>query len=129
VRTTQRKGDIAVSQAIASFTKLGFDVAIPITESAPYDLLVDIGKEIKKVQVRYSTEGEVDLRRVHSNSKGYVVKKIKEEVYDWLSIYKADGTEYLIEECLIGRRSLKPTNKNLLINESRKFLTTEKLQE
>ena len=117
-----------MSQAIASFTKLGFDVAVPITESAPYDLLVDTGKEIKKVQVRYSTDGDVDLRRIHSNSKGYVVRKIKEKVYDWLYIYKGDGTEYLIEECLIGRRSLKPTYKNLLLNKSRMFLNSAALR-
>lgn len=116
MRTTQRKGDIAVSQAIASFTKLGFDVAVPLTESAPYDLIVDLGDEIKRVQVRYSGLREVDLRRVHSNSKGYVVKKIKEKVYDWLYIYCADGEEFLIKECLLERRSIKPTPEFLLLN-------------
>jgi hypothetical protein len=41
MRETQRKGDIAVSQAIATFTKMGFDVSIPFTESAAYDLVAD----------------------------------------------------------------------------------------
>lgn len=123
MRFTQRKGDIAVSQAIASFTKLGFDVSVPLTESAPYDLIVDTGKEIKRVQVRYSGDGEVDLRRIHSNSKGYVVKKVRDQVYDWLYIFKSDGTEFLVEECLIGRRSLQPTEKHLLLNSKRIFLT------
>lgn len=109
MRTTQRKGDLAVAQAIASFTKLGYDVAIPLTESASYDLIVDTGKALYRVQVRYSTSGEVDLRRIHSNSKGYVIKKAKRGAYDWLYVYKASSAEeFLIVNCPFGRRSIKP---------------------
>jgi len=114
MRTTQRKGDIAVSQAIARFTKMGYDVSLPITESASYDLIVDIGKELKKVQVRYSSVREVALRRVHSNSNGYVVKKTKPNAYDWLYIFKVTGEEYLIKECLANRNSIVPTGEYLI---------------
>ena len=86
MRTTQRKGDIAVSQAIARFTKMGYDVALPLTESAHYDLIVDTGEELKRVQVKYSGAREVALRRIHSNSNGYVVKKTGLNAYDWLYI-------------------------------------------
>lgn len=114
MRTTQRKGDIAVSQAIARFTKIGYDVALPLTESAPYDLIVDTGKEIKRVQVRYSGVKEVSLRRIHSNSKGYVVKKTKTNAYDWLYIFKSNGKEYLIKKCLVNRNSIVPTINYLI---------------
>lgn len=114
MRVTQRKGDMAVTQAIATFTQMGFDVSLPITESAPYDLVVDVEEVLVRVQVRYSSSGSVDLRRVHSNSKGYVVKKVLSKVYDWLYVYKADGTQYLIKECMIGRRSFKPTEEFLV---------------
>lgn len=114
MRLTQRKGDTAVAKAISTFTSLGFDVAIPLTESAAYDLIIDTQRSLKRVQVRYSTNGEVDLRRIHSNSKGYVVKKIMEKSYDWLYVLKGNGTEYLIKECLLNRRSLKPLEKNTL---------------
>lgn len=80
MRITQRKGDIAVSQAIATFTKLGFDVSLPITESAAYDLILDTPNGLKRVQVRYASTSDVDLRRIHSNSKGYVVKKSKKNL-------------------------------------------------
>lgn len=114
MRTTQRKGDIAVSQAIARFTKMGYDVALPLTESASYDLIVDIGKILKRVQVRYSSAKEVALRRVHSNSKGYVVKKTKVNAYDWLYIFKNTGEEYLIKKCLSNRNSITPGSRYLL---------------
>jgi hypothetical protein len=109
MRTTQRKGDIAVSQAIARFTKMGFDVSIPLTESAHYDLIVDTGEEIKRVQVRYCGVRQVSLRRVHSNSKGYVVKKTKINSYDWLYVFKNSGEEYLFKQCLANRNSIVPT--------------------
>lgn len=41
MRLTQRKGDLATTQAISTFTRMGFDVSIPVTESAQYDLIVD----------------------------------------------------------------------------------------
>lgn len=114
MRDTQRKGDIAVSQAIASFTKMGFDVSLPLTESASYDLIVDIGRKLMKVQVRYSSVKEIPLRRIHSNSKGYVIKKTKPNAYDWLFIFKNTGEEYLIKKCLANRTTITPGLKYLL---------------
>lgn len=121
MRITQKKGDIAVSQAITTFTKSGFDVALPITESAAYDLIVDTNKGLKRVQVRYTSTNEVDLRRIHSNSKGYVVKKSKENAYDWLYVLKSNGQEFLIKSCLFNRRSISPKNTDL-INQKIQFM-------
>jgi len=109
MRTTQHKGDLAVAQAIATFTRLGHDVALPITESAAYDIIVDHKNSLKRVQVRFSSSKDVELRRIHSNSQGYVIKKTKRNAYDWLYVYFPDGREYLIKKCLDGRRSIKPT--------------------
>ena len=64
--------------------------------------------------MRYSSVREVALRRIHSNSKGYVVKKTKPKAYDWLYIFKNTGEEYLIKECLSGRNSIVPRSENLL---------------
>ena len=114
-RITQRKGDIAVSRAIFSFTKKGFDVSLPITESAAYDIVVDDGEKLYRVQVRYSSSGEVDLRRIHSNSRGYVVKKVSAVVYDWLYVLTSDEKEYLIRSCYIGRRSVKMTEGDIFL--------------
>ena len=114
VRNTQRKGDIGVSQAIATFTRLGWDVSIPLTESAAYDLIVDDTDSLARVQVRYTSSDEVDLRRVHSNSTGYIIKKTIDNAYDWIYVLKSDGREYLIKQCLSGRRSIKPTDIHLI---------------
>jgi hypothetical protein len=109
MRNTQRKGDYAVAKAISSFTRVGYDVLIPITESAPYDIAVELDGLIKRVQVKYCSSEDVDLRRIHSNSKGYVVKKTEKNAYDWLYVLTSEETEYLIKECLHGRSTIRPT--------------------
>lgn len=114
MRITQRKGDIAVAYAITRFTVMGFDVALPVTESASYDLIVDTGTKLVRVQVRYCSVREVALRRIHSNSKGYVVKKTITNAYDWLYVYKKTGEEYLIKQCLSNRNSIVPTKEYLV---------------
>ena len=114
MRTTQLKGDIAVTQAIATFTRLGMEVSLPVTESAAYDLVVEENGYLYKVQVRYCGNGEVELRRIHSNSKGYVIKKTKILAYDWLYVYEPSGDEYLYRKCFEGRRSLKPSKEFLI---------------
>jgi hypothetical protein len=114
MRSTQRKGDVAVAQAITTFTKMGYDVGVPLTESAAYDLLVDIGDVVKRVQVRYTSSHQVDLRRIHSNSKGYVVKRTRSGAYDWLYVLKSTGEEFLLETCLPGRRSWNPDSSHAI---------------
>jgi hypothetical protein len=106
VRSTQRKGDIATARAVATFTALGWDVSIPLTESAAYDLIVDSGDGLHRVQCKYVSGRDVDLRRIHSNAQGYVVKPGLEGAYDWLYVMRPDGSEYLRRECLAGRRSV-----------------------
>ena len=62
MRTTQREG---------------YNVSIPLTESAAYDLVVDDGERLWRVQCKYTSNPrrQVDLRRIHSNSTGYIVKE------------------------------------------------------
>ena len=98
MRETQRKGDIATTKAIAYFTEKGYDVSVPITESASYDLIVEKDCVCYRVQCKYSNNKSVDLRRIHSNSKGYVVKKNKINDYDWLFVFYKNKL-YLIKEC------------------------------
>ena len=114
MRDTQRKGDIAVSSSIATFTRLGYDVSLPVTDSAAYDVVVDDSTGLYRVQVRYFSGIEVELRRIHSNSRGYVIKKTKTQAYDWLYILKSSGEEYLIKQCLDGRRSIRPSSGYLI---------------
>jgi hypothetical protein len=79
---------------------MGFDVAVPLTESAAYDLVVDDGDRLRRIQCKFAAGRQVDLRRIHSNSNGYVAKRTAAGAYDWLYVLRSDGSEYLIKECL-----------------------------
>ena len=114
MRATQRKGDTATARAVATFTEMGFDVALPLTESAAYDLIVDDGDCLLRVQCKFAAGQQVDLRRIHSNSNGYVVKRTKSGAYDWLYVLRGDGAEYLIKECLSERRAINLREKDRL---------------
>ena len=116
MRSTQRKGDYAATRAIASLTRFGFDVSIPITESASYDLIAEKDGVVKRVQVRYTSNKEVDLRRIHSNSRGYIVKKTVVNSYDWLYVLNSIDNEYLFQRCFHERRSVTPCEADLLSN-------------
>ena len=87
---------------------MGYDVSIPLTESAAYDLVVDDGQLLTRVQCKFSgsPRREVDLRRIHSNSAGYVVKRTRAGSYDRLYILDGGDAEYLVKKCLAGRRSV-----------------------
>jgi PD-(D/E)XK endonuclease len=87
---------------------MGYDVSIPLTESAAYDLIVDNGQRLARVQCKFcgSLRRGVDLRRIHSNSEGYVVKRVAEGAFDWLYALDGEGFEYLLEQCPAGRRSV-----------------------
>lgn len=113
MRETQIKGDSATTQAIATFTRLGYDVSIPVTESAAYDIIVDLKGKLLRVQCKWcgSKNWEVGLRNIHSNSKGYVVKTYADDAFDALYVLRSDGEEFLIRECLSGRRSIRVNNE------------------
>ena len=117
MRITQRKGDVATAQAVATFTELGYDVSIPLTESARYDLVVDDGSGLHRVQVKYSSRKKVDVRSIHSNSQGYVVKKARGNDYDWLYVLQVDHAgrkEFLFRHCFADRNAVTLCTENLL---------------
>ena len=51
MKKTQREGAIAVSQAIATFTRQGYDVLILLADSATYDLVVDFNDALVKYRL------------------------------------------------------------------------------
>ena len=105
-RETQKKGDLAKAKAISYFTELGYEVSILITESAAYDLIVDDDIGLFKVQTKYSSRDDVDLRRIHSNAKGYVVKRYEESAFDWLFVYRPDGRIYVFKDSPASKKSI-----------------------
>lgn len=111
---TQYKGDVGLAAAILYFVQERYYVSLPTTESAPYDLIVDNGSELYRVQTKFTSGKAVDLRCIHSNSGGYVVKHYADKAYDWLFVYRADGEKFLIKESLFGQSTIVPRAEHLI---------------
>lgn len=49
---SKKQGDIGMCYAMAYYAKLGWTVSVPVTDSQDYDLVVDNGTRLFKVQVK-----------------------------------------------------------------------------
>lgn len=49
---SKKQGDIGMCYAMAYYAKLGWIVSVPVTDSQDYDLVVDNGTRLFKVQVK-----------------------------------------------------------------------------
>ena len=108
----KKQGDTGLALAIAWFAKNEFTVCLPLTDSQDYDLIVESEGELKRVQVRTTTQiaasGKfmVNLRVLGGNRSGTgVVKKSQALKYDVLFVVTDHGDQYLIPKCDIERLS------------------------
>ena len=53
---SKKQGDIGMCYAMAYYSKLGWTISIPITDSQDYDLIVDTGANLLKVQIKTTTQ-------------------------------------------------------------------------
>lgn len=51
-RSTKKIGDISEAHVIAAFTKRGYKVLLPFGEDHRYDLVIDDGEKLSRVQVK-----------------------------------------------------------------------------
>ncbi len=71
---TKQQGDIGVAQAIYYYTKEGFQVSIPNTDSTKYDLIVDDGQGVNsKIAPRTHGLFRVQCKTTYSRREGVPV--------------------------------------------------------
>jgi hypothetical protein len=101
-RNSKKKGDVGLGAAIAYFTRMGYCVCLPLTDSQEYDLVVDIDGNLNKVQVKttaYKTKHgiySVGLRTLGGNQSFHTVKNFNKDLIDLLFILCETGDSYLI---------------------------------
>lgn len=73
----KKQGDMGMCYAIAYYSKLGWTISIPVTDSQDYDLIVDTGTKLLKVQVKTTTQISehgiyiVSLKTCEGNKSGH----------------------------------------------------------
>ena len=103
-KNSKAQGNIGLGSAIEYFTRNNFIVSVPLNDSQDYDLIIDDGIKLQKIQVKTSRSKTkygsycVDLRVSGGNAtnKSIVRKTSKETQYDLLFVLCDDGTKYLI---------------------------------
>ncbi|QKN84759.1 hypothetical protein KNV05_gp196 [Vibrio phage River4] len=106
--TPKQQGDIGEAAAILVFTKLGYIVSKPLVDNSPYDLIVDNGDGLKRVQVKTSTRTrngkafEVKLETCGRTTKQHYSKARKDGDYDLLFVLLGDGRQFAIPETALS---------------------------
>ena len=113
------KGNMALGNAIAYFTKEGYTVSIPLTYTQEYDLVVDIDGKLKKVQCKFTSIKEksgsyrIDVRvRGHKNVHGdYYCKMMDCNKVDYIYALTENMDSYFIPvKLFIGKQQLSLNN-------------------
>jgi hypothetical protein len=99
------KGDIGVAHAIARLTELGWNVGIPLTEHALYDLFAEKGGVVHTVQVRYATRSRgvirVPLSTSYADRRGNHRRARRAGAFSLLAVYSpGNGVFFVAAECL-----------------------------
>jgi hypothetical protein len=70
-KNSKKQGDAGLGQAIAYFTMKGYDIALPLTDSADWDLIVEVEGVLKRVQVKTSSQiTETNVMKFNCDVKG-----------------------------------------------------------
>lgn len=109
---TKQQGAIGVARALRYFADQGYAVFIPVSDTSRYDLIVDTGEVLKRVEVKTTTSsrGAIELR-THGGNQSWSgeYKRISSEDCDWVfAVNLNTGTEKVFEASeLHGRRSVR----------------------
>ena len=117
-RNSKQQGDIGLGYAIAYFTKEGYTVCVPLTDSQEYDLVVENGT-LLRVQVKTTSHrnkyGSFEVQLVTkggNQSWGGVSKKLDRSKVDAIFALTSEGDQYFIPcSAFEGNLSITVTKK------------------
>lgn len=101
-KNSKKQGDVGLGIAIGWCTAKGYCVSIPLSDSQEYDLVVDIGGKLNKVQIKTTNAKSkyniyaVGLRTGGGNQSFITSKLFDPKAVDYLFILTGEGTKYFI---------------------------------
>jgi len=110
-KNSKKQGDIGLAIAIAWFEMNGYPTLIPLTDSQDYDLGIDLGHKIARVQVRTTYHKKesgvykVNLAVSGGNRSGIgKIKYFDPQKVDYLFVVTETLEKYFIPSILIEAR-------------------------
>jgi hypothetical protein len=107
----REQGLIGLTDAIAWFGRRGWSVCLPLIDSQPYDLVVDDGTRLRRVQVKTTTYRSphgvfvVSLATRGGNQSFHTSKEFDPDSCELLYVLTDDGERYLIPTSVIRSRT------------------------
>lgn len=110
--TSTKQGDIGEARAIYEYTRQGYGVSRTLFDSMKYDIIIDNGTGLRRVQVkttRFKTKYNVyqaQLKTTGGNQSCSRVYKRQDNDYDILFVLADDGTCWSIPVTEIEARAM-----------------------
>lgn len=106
--TTYDRGNISESILLSAYLKAGFIVSIPFGSGVPYDLMVDIGKQAFRIQVKtgWYRKGCINFRgtRRVRESMPYKARAYDEGEVDYFAVYyPPNDSIYVVPRAFCGK--------------------------
>lgn len=115
---SKKQGDIGVAQAIAYYATLGWTVSIPLTDSQDYDIIVDDGSGLQRVQVKTSKNRGFGLRVLGGNqSWNRVAKTFDNTKIERVFLYRLSGESYDIPAKHVTQKSTISPDQVFLVGQ------------
>ena len=98
----REQGLLGLTDAIRWFGSQGWSISMPLIDSQPYDLVVDDGKRLHRVQVKTTTRRSshgifvVSLKTNGGNQSFHTTKLFDHRACDLLYVLTDDRSRYLI---------------------------------
>lgn len=106
------QGDVGVARAVYEYTKMGYTVLAPLSDSDKYDLVIGNGQMLMKVQVKTSrcksqggenrTGYQVNLSTKGGNTKINTIRTRESTDYDVLFVLVETGDCWSIPTAALG---------------------------
>lgn len=133
---TKSVGNITELKCLIAFIDLGFDCSIPYGDSAKYDILVDVGDKILRVQCKTATALEDDtgfyIRCVSqtTNTKKTVRHTYKGFIDYFATVWKDQVYLIPIDECSQAKtlRTIAPRNGNTNYSKAEDYIVAKVLE-
>lgn len=115
---SKKLGDLGLGRAISYFARLGLSIAIPLTDSQDYDLVVEFPDGLKKIQVKFTScrcpsGAFIANLNMKGGTKGRIWKWGDQIVFDYLFVATSDGSDWLVPRSAVNKNiTLSDTNKN-----------------
>lgn len=110
-KTLTKQGDLGEARAIYEYTKMGYVVSKPLCDSEKYDLIVDNGESLKKVQVKTTAvknengTWDVFIATSGGNTKTHTRRLREDDDYDILFVMNANDECWSIPTTVITAKS------------------------